>query len=170
MPKPSLPSLAARELAVTAPLVARWCERVLAARRPPLTLAQFLALRAVAEGGAAVGSLALRAGVSGPAASQLLGTLVSAGLVERRPNVADRRSRHLSLTRGGERTLRDAAALLEDALAGLLDGVPTPDLAALGRALPHVEAALSGAPPPRRPAPKRPPPAGGPPAPPPPRR
>jgi hypothetical protein len=43
-------------------------------------------------------------------------------------------------------------------LAGLIADVPPPELDALARALPHVQSALAGTPPPRRPPPPREPP------------
>src|SRR6266705_406689 len=52
---------AAEALARTAPLVSRWIERLLAAHDPPLTVAQYLALEAVAEGEMVGAELARRA-------------------------------------------------------------------------------------------------------------
>src|SRR4051794_30657186 len=48
----------------------RWMERLLPRHDPALTVAQYLALQAVAGGGASGGELARRTGVSGPAVSQ----------------------------------------------------------------------------------------------------
>ena len=49
MPAPRRSSSdAAEALVAVAPLVSRWIERLLAGHQPPLTVAQFLALRAVA--------------------------------------------------------------------------------------------------------------------------
>src|SRR5919109_1604964 len=75
---------AADALAEVAPLVSRWIERLLPAHRPPLTLAQYLALRALADNAQGAAELARRTGVSEPAVSQLVATLAAAGLVERR--------------------------------------------------------------------------------------
>ena len=47
--------------------------------------------------------------------------------------------------------------LLAGRLASLIGDLPRPEIDALARALPQVEAALSGAAPPRRPPPPRPP-------------
>lgn len=140
-------------LAAAAPLATRWVERVLAAHDPPLTLAQYLALRAIREAPLAAAELARRAGVSGPAVSQLVSGLVSAGLVARQPSEADRRTSALSLTGAGARTLRSATNLVAERLAELLADLPKPEADALTRLLERVEAALSGAPPPRRPHP-----------------
>src|ERR1044072_6139037 len=84
-------------LAAAAPLAARWVERLLAAHEPPLTVAQYLALRAISSKPLSGSELARRAGVSGPAVSQLVAALESTGLLERRQNGADRRSHELAL-------------------------------------------------------------------------
>ncbi|HEX5146945.1 MAG TPA: MarR family transcriptional regulator [Conexibacter sp.] len=144
---------AAEALAAVAPLATRWIERLLAGHDPALTVAQYLALRAIARERLGGGELARRAGVSGPAVSQLLAGLERAGLVERGAVPGDRRRHALALTRAGERAFASVDALVRERLAGLLAGVPRPEADALARLLPAVEAALSGAPPPRRPPP-----------------
>jgi DNA-binding MarR family transcriptional regulator len=159
-PRGSQTAEAADALAAVAPLASRWIERLLSGHQPPLTVAQYLALRAIAAEGISGSELAQRAGVSGPAVSQLLASLSEAGLVERRELPEDRRRFALSLTSRGRRALESAQQLLRERLAALLADLPRPEADALARALPQVEAALSGAPPPRRPhhRPKRPPP------------
>ena len=155
------PTEAADALASVVPLVSRWIERLLAGHEPPLTVAQFLALRAIAEEGVAGSELARRAGVSGPAVSQLVAGLADADLLVRRELVEDRRRHVLTLTKRGDRTVASARTLLRERLSALLAGLPRPETDALARALPRVEAALSGAPPPRRPPhPPKPPPHG----------
>lgn len=152
-------SEAADALLAVAPLVSRWIERLLAAHEPSLTVAQFLALRAIATEELSASELARRAGVSGPAVSQLLASLVDAGLIKRSEIAEDRRRHALALTASGERVLASAGAALRERLAALLSELPRPEADALARALPQVEAQLSGAPPPRRPPPPhRPPP------------
>ena len=148
---------AAEALAAVAPLAARWIERLLARHEPPLTVPQYLALRAIAREGVTGSELARRTGVSGPAVSQLLAGLASAGLVEREADAADRRRQALALSPAGERAFRSAESLLSAQLGELLAGLPRPEIDALARLLPSVEAALSGAPPPRRPPPPPPP-------------
>lgn len=159
---PSKPRPHTREagaaLAAAAPLATRWIERVLAAHHPPLTVTQYLALRAIHESPLAAAELARRTGVSGPAVSQLVSALVDAGLVERQPSEADRRTSALALTTAGARALRSASSLVAERLAELLSDLPKPEADALTRLLERVEAALSGAPPPRRPHPHPPPP------------
>jgi DNA-binding MarR family transcriptional regulator len=145
------PDDAAEALVAVAPLVSRWIERLLAGHDPPLTVAQYLALRAIQREGVSGGDLARRAGVSGPAVSQLLAALDDAGLLERRPVEGDRRRHALALSPSGKRAFRAAEALLTERLAAMLTELPPPELDALARSLPQVEAELSGAPPPRRP-------------------
>src|ERR1700693_4455183 len=147
---------AAEALVAVAPLVSRWIERLLAGHEPSLTVAQFLALRAIAAEGVSGSDLARRTGVSGPAISQLLAGLVDAGLLERHELSEDRRRQTLALSARGARALASAQKLLRERLSSLLAGLPRPEADALARALPHVEATLSGAPPPRRPPPPRP--------------
>jgi len=148
---------AAAALVAAAPLAARWIDRLLAAHDPPLTTPQYLALRAISREQVTVNELARRAGVSGPAASQLLSTLADAGLVDRQAAAADRRRQELSLSAAGSEALSSAEVLLAGQLASLLGDLPRPEIDALARVLPRVEAALSGAAPPRRPPPPRPP-------------
>jgi len=149
---------AAAALVAVAPLATRWIDRLLAAHEPPLTTPQYLALRAISREQVTVNELARRAGVSGPAASQLLNTLAEAGLLDRRAAEGDRRRQDLSLSASGGEALASAEALLARRLASLIGDLPRPEIDALARVLPRVEAALSGAPPPRRPPPPRPPP------------
>jgi DNA-binding MarR family transcriptional regulator len=150
-------SSAAEALAAVAPLATRWIERLLARHEPALTVPQYLALRAIAREGVTGSELARRTGVSGPAVSQLLSGLASAGLVDRRADVEDRRRQALALSPAGEQAFASAEALLRDQLGELLADLPRPEIDALSRLLPSVEAALSGAPPPRRPPPPLPP-------------
>ncbi len=157
------PADAAEALVAVAPLTTRWIERLLAHHDPPLTVPQFLALRAIAREDLSASELARRTGVSGPAVSQLLAALAQNGLLERRAAVGDRRRQTLSLTSAGARVVRSASVMLSDRLADLLAELPRPEVDALARALPSVEAELSGAAPPRRPPP---PPPRHPPAPP----
>jgi DNA-binding MarR family transcriptional regulator len=122
-----------------------------------VTPAQFLALRAIAAEPLSAAELARRTGVSGPAVSQLLSTLESAGLVSRGAPLDDPRTRELSLSPAGKRLLDSATALVSDRLAELLVDLPRPEADALSRLLERVDAALSGTAPPRRPPPPKPP-------------
>src|SRR5438874_10231814 len=96
------PSKAAGALIGVAPLVNRWIERLLAGHDPPLTVAQFLALRTIAGEGVSGSELARRTGVSGPAVSQLLASLAEAGLIERSELAEDRRRHALALSASGK--------------------------------------------------------------------
>jgi DNA-binding MarR family transcriptional regulator len=151
-----------------APQLTRWIERLLAGHKPPLTLGQYLALRAIANKGVDSSEIARQAGVSGPAVSQLVAALSDAGLIGRSAVATDRRRQTLTLSGSGRRVLGSAETLLRRRLGALLADVPPPEADALARLLPAVEAALAGQPPPRRPAPlksappKRPPRDGGP--------
>lgn len=149
-------SEAADALIAVAPLANRWIERLLAGHQPPLTVAQFLALRAIATEGVSGSELARRAGVSAPAVSQLLSGLAEAGLLHRQEQAEDRRRQTLTLSTRGQRALNSAQTLLRKRLTPLLAELARPEADALTRALPHLEATLSGAPPPRRPPPPRP--------------
>lgn len=157
------PQDAAEALAQVAPFVSRWIERLLASHEPPLTLAQYLALGAVADGEVVASELARRAAVSPAAASQLVAALEAAMLVDRLRGGDDRRRQVLVLTTSGETALRSARALLREQLATLVADLPPPELDALAHGLRQLDRLLAGHAPPRRP-PRPPPP------PPPPRR
>ena len=145
----------------TAPIVSRWIERLLAVHDPPLTVAQYLALQAVADGEVVGAELARRAAVSPAAVSQLLAGLEGNGLLRRGRLDDDRRRQPLDLTETGRSTLRSAQTALRERLAGLLVDLPPPEADALARLLERLEATLTGTPPPPRPyraAPEPPPP------------
>jgi DNA-binding MarR family transcriptional regulator len=149
---------AAAALLATAPLITRWTERLLAQSDPPLTVSQYLVMRSIEATPLTAGELARRTGVSGPAISQLIAALTAAGWVRRSEAVTDRRRQDLALTAAGGRLLTTVDSALVDRLAGLIADVPSPELDALARALPHVQSAVAGTPPPRRPPPPRHPP------------
>jgi DNA-binding MarR family transcriptional regulator len=140
-----------------APLVSRWIERLLSNHDPALTVAQYLALRAIDGDGATTAELAEGTGVSGPAVSQLVTSLVQAGFVERRESADDRRRQVLCLTSEGKTALESAQQVLREQLGTLLSDLPKPEADALSNALPRVEAVLAGRAPPRRPHPPPPP-------------
>jgi DNA-binding MarR family transcriptional regulator len=156
MPRPRSSPDAVDALATAAPLATRWIERLLAASEPPLTVAQYLALRAVARERLTSAELARRAGVSGAAVSQLVAGLEGAGWLERSRELEDRRRHRLEPTTAGVRALASAAALLQARIGPLLDTLPRPETDALARLLGRVEQALGGEAPPKRPSPPRP--------------
>jgi DNA-binding MarR family transcriptional regulator len=142
---------AAEALVRTAPLVSRWIERLLAAHNPQLTVAQYLALQAIAEGEIVGAELARRAAVSPAAVSQLLAALEDNGLLSRSRVDDDRRRQPLALTEQGQWALRSAQTALRERLAGLLADLPPPEAEALAHLLDRLQATLSGTPPPPRP-------------------
>jgi MarR family len=77
--------------------------------------------------------LARRAGVSGPAVSQLIAGLADSGLLVRE-FAEDRRRQTLTLTAHGQEALRSARALLRERLSSLLADLPRPEADALTRA------------------------------------
>ena len=153
---------AAEALVRTAPLVSRWIERLLAAHEPPLTVAQYLTLQAIADGEVVGAELARRAAVSPAAISQLLAALEEAGMLARERLGDDRRRQPLTLTEHGQWALRSAQTALRERLAGLLADMPPPETDALARLLERLQASLSGTPPPPRPSRPHPPPGHGP--------
>src|SRR5436309_5539669 len=152
----------AEALVRTAPLVSRWIERLLSAHEPPLTVAQYLTLQAVAEGEIVGAELARRAAVSPAAISQLLAALEEGSLLTRSRIEADRRRQPLALTEHGQWALRSAQTALRERLAGLLADMPPHDADALARLLDLLQSSLSGTPPPPRPHRPPPPPPRGP--------
>ncbi len=158
MPQPKhTPQAAADALIGVAPMLTRWLERLLANLEPKLTLAQYLTLRAVASGADSSAALARLAGVSGPAVSQLLSGLSDAGLVIRADLESDRRRATVTLTAHGTQVLGAVNSALQGEVSAVLCELPGPEVDALVRALPYVQAVLAGVSPPRRPVPGRPP-------------
>lgn len=135
--------------------MSRWIERLLAAHDPPLTVAQYLTLQAIADGEVVGAELARRAAVSPAAVSQLLAALEEAGMVTRGRLGDDRRRQLLALTEQGRWTLQSAHTSLRERLAGLLADLPPRETDALARLLELLEASLSGTPPPPRPRPPK---------------
>jgi len=167
-PRPRTSNLADR-LAAVAPLVTRWMERVLAGHDPPLTLGQYLGLRAIAAGVESAADLARAATVSEAAVSQLLAAFERAGMVARVASDDDLRRRRPRLTPAGERVLGSAQALVRSRLQPLLASLPPHEAHAVAALLERLEPVLAGSAPPPRPHPPHPPGHRGHP-PPPPRR
>ena len=153
MPPRPRPRNTAETLAAVAPLVTRWMERVLASAEPPLSLGQYLGLRAIAAGVDSAADLARATGVSESAVSQLVAGFERAGTVERTPAGDDRRRRRLALTPDGERLLGSAERLVGARLEPLVSSLAPHDADALAALLRRVEPALAGTAPPRRPPP-----------------
>jgi DNA-binding MarR family transcriptional regulator len=153
MPRHPRPRNTAETLAAVAPLVTRWMERVLASADPPLSLGQYLGLRAIGAGVDSAADLARATGVSESAVSQLVAGFERAGTVERTPAGDDRRRRRLALTADGEHLLSTAQKLVGARLEPLVASLAPHDADALAALLRRVEPALAGTAPPRRPPP-----------------
>src|SRR5947207_6319706 len=153
MPPRPRPRNSAETLAAVAPLVTRWMERVLASAEPPLSLGQYLGLRAIAAGVESAAELARATGVSESAVSQLVAGFERAGTLERTPAGDDRRRRRMTLTPEGERLLRKAQKLVGTQLEPLVSSLAPHDADALAALLRRIEPALAGTAPPRRPPP-----------------
>jgi len=153
MPRPRHASRqdAAEALSLVAPLTSRWVERLLAAHDPPLSLAQYVALVSIGNGGLVEAELAKQAAVSPAAVSQLLAGLEREGLLARAPSSGDRRRQTLALGPHGKTVLRSARTMLRGQLAQLVDGLPPHEVDALAALLGHVQARLTGTAPPARP-------------------
>ena len=99
-----------------------------ARRRPAwgeLTYQQYNVLRIIdGEGPMAQGEIARRLMVSAPVVTRQATALAEAGLVERQPDVSDRRSVHLSLTARGRRRVRAMRRELLVAAGELLAALP----------------------------------------------
>lgn len=152
-PRPRSASAAVDNLTGAAALATRWIKRLLAAHDPPLTVAQYLALRSIDRERLTAGELARRAGVSGPAVSQLVSSLERESWIVRSHVAEDRRRQDLALTDSGRSLLAAASSSLRDQIGPLLAHLPPPELDALERLLSLLESALAGTPPPRRPPP-----------------
>lgn len=138
-------------LATVAPLVTRWMERLLAGHDPPLTVSQYVVLRAIADDPIVGAELARGATVSSASVSQHLGALETAGLVARDRSPDDRRRQVLSLTARGSSVLGSARQLLRRRIGGLLDALPPDEVAKLNDSLSGLAGALGGTAPPPRP-------------------
>jgi DNA-binding MarR family transcriptional regulator len=88
-------------------------------------------------------SLAAREGVTQPAMTQLAARLQDAGLVTRDPDPADGRVVRVGITSEGKVTLARRRQARAERLAGLLDRLSPDHRAALGAALPAMDALAS---------------------------
>ena len=111
-----------------------------ARRRPSwgemTTYQQYNVLRIIdGEGPMAQGEIARRLLVSAPVVTRQATALADAGLVERQPDVADRRSIRLALTAKGRRRVRAMRRELLEAAGELLAPLPEAQRAGLATAL-----------------------------------
>lgn len=117
-----------------------------ARRRPSwaeMTYQQFNVLRIIeGEGPMAQGEIARRLLVSAPVITRQAAALAEDGLVERRPDQADRRSIRLALTSKGRRRVRAMRDELLDAASELLAPLPEEQRDNLSRALEQLRVLL----------------------------
>lgn len=110
-----------------------------------LTYQQYNVLRIIhSEGPMPQAEIARRLFVSAPVVTRLAGSLVEAGLVEKRSDPNDRRSALLTLTRNGRRR---ATAMRRDLLAAaqeLIEPLPEERRAAVAAALDELQVLLPG--------------------------
>jgi DNA-binding MarR family transcriptional regulator len=88
-------------------------------------------------------ALAVQEGVTQPAMTQLIARLQDTGLVRREADPADGRVVQVRLTDQGRDTLARRRAVRAERLAVILDRISPQDRAALGAALPAIEALAS---------------------------
>src|SRR5215467_2241973 len=88
-------------------------------------------------------ALAVQGGVTQPAMTQLIARLEDAGLVRREADRADGRVVQVRLTDQGRDTLARRRAVRAERLAVILDRISAEDRAALGAALPAIDALAS---------------------------
>jgi DNA-binding MarR family transcriptional regulator len=88
-------------------------------------------------------ALAVQGGVTQPAMTQLIARLEDTGLVRREADPADGRVVQVRLTDQGRDTLARRRAVRAERLAVILDRISPQDRAALGAALPAIDALAS---------------------------
>ena len=108
-----------------------------------MTYQQYNVLRIIdGEGPMAQGEIARRLLVSAPVITRQAAALADDGLVERRPDPADRRSIHLALTPKGRRRVRSMRAELLAAATELLAPLPETQRGSLAIALEQLQVLL----------------------------
>ncbi len=114
-------------------------------RQHGLSVGQLLVLRQLQfRGPCTVSDLAQRMEVTNAAASQILDRLVEQGLVARRENPQDRRSKSIALTPRGRALLAQARRWHEAWLADLFASFEPAEAALLQQALEILDARLAG--------------------------
>jgi DNA-binding MarR family transcriptional regulator len=92
---------------------------------PPLTATQRLALfELVDQGPLRLNDLAVRMGTSAPTASRAVDALDELGLVDRKPDAADRRALQLDLTPEGRRSVEERKGRVLDAFRPAVTELP----------------------------------------------
>ncbi|HEY7806961.1 MAG TPA: MarR family transcriptional regulator [Croceibacterium sp.] len=106
---------------------------------------QTLAALAFSDGPIATIALADRMAVQWPSLIRTLNDLEAEGLVERRINPTDKRSRLVTITAKGLALFREVKAVLDPTRAALLEGFPGHELAAAERLLDRFFAVMANA-------------------------
>ena len=106
---------------------------------------QTLAALAFSDGPIATIALAERMAVQWPGLVRTLNDLEAEGLVERRVDPGDKRSRLVTITPQGLAVFREVKAVLDPARAALLEGFADTELAAAGRLLDRFFAVMGEA-------------------------
>ncbi len=123
----------------------RYDRRAHVAAELGMSFVRVKALRRVARSATTMRDLAADLAIDAPYTTVVVDDLESRGLVERRPDAADRRRKVVAVTPAGARAARTAQRLL-DVPPGALSGLPDTDLAELERILHAVLAVAPAAP------------------------
>lgn len=106
---------------------------------PRVTVEQLAVLRHLqAKGDLSMGEIATARNVALNTATALVDRLVSAGLVERRPDTGDRRIVRVALTPRGWTLAERLRAVRQEAVRAILDEAPEADIEAILGALPAL--------------------------------
>jgi DNA-binding MarR family transcriptional regulator len=95
-----------------------------------------------------LGALAAAEQVRPPTMTRLIAAMEAAGLVTRQPDAADRRVVRIAATPAGRRLLEQGRDRRIAVIAGELEALPAPDVAAIAKALDAIEK-VAGSPKPR---------------------
>jgi MarR family transcriptional regulator for hemolysin len=141
---PALDDRIAHRLGVAGRVLRGWADAELAELGVGAPAAAMLLRLAEGEGLTQV-ELARLQRVEAPTVCRMLDRLARQGLVERRPDPADRRAMRVHLTEAGQETAAGAAAVLDVIEARLLEGLDAGEREALGRLLGLVFARIPSA-------------------------
>jgi DNA-binding MarR family transcriptional regulator len=122
----------------------RWQDRAAPPARAPLSPRHVAALEQIRGGPATVGELATRLGLTLPTVSGVLADLDRAGLVERRPDPADRRRTIVEVVPGQATLIGEWLDGAAEPLARVLDQLTPGEQAAFLKAMDLLETELRG--------------------------
>lgn len=112
-------------------------EEVRSHAAPNLTVPQFRVLANINRGVSRVADIAEHHGVSAPAMTKLVNSLVEKKMVHREIDLSDRRVFNLSLTHRGQNTLKRIRDLSSQTFLMALDNFSSEELSALANFLKH---------------------------------